>query len=1627
MSDKGPGQEHVKANYIEVIKRIVPDFYDETEYKLYGEEEDLQYRVLASILSTAKSASSIIGKPTTYNLQVSAFSSNAYYVPYFVPFNNLTNVTPATYEKYVLRPFSKSFGSFTNQDEFKDFLLTSALPHTHFNQVTDFFASSFSSLVDPTVTTVSAVSNTLIDKLGLVYFFNTSGKVVDNSSRGLSSFVYSSLGDNLFIGNRMRTSDMVSDLFKWMYYNSKGGAAAWSEVSENYLPAPFNSPSSTYNVDPGKPGNYYASGGQLVSALDTLVNVWVNEDDPNSLYFRDIMNAGLLGMDVTRMENAGPMGKMLKALAYAFYDVKNSIRDIQFLLDIEECPDEFLQYLGRYLGWTFFTNEPDQWRDQLKQAIYLYKAKGTRQALANAVNMVIPSSVYNPQATTSGLQELWESYVPNLIYYTLKTETNLGKDNNTYLSFREGWNQALASSGIPMRVRNYDPENYDNNVRFAVDAILEYLNLKFNFINMGGVPYKKTRFWESQVARGLPDNEIGYEARNGFLLSVPPWEENRFYQNAYVGPNVTAFLQSFSSVLSNSYENAGAGVAVSSSNTVAKYISSSVSIATGNGINEPGWGANNAFTFMSSSLNLPFNYEKVIRNGDLESMSVFDYWNSKSSQVHTKLHASSIDFSANSFININETRIGRQALPAIVDIFRQFAPFHALNKIYVGSGITDDYYGTRSGHTPKQAWSGINNMEVITTIQSDMDQLKSSFAVSAFPGAWGAWGLFSGVGVYPSMWSPKGGRYIPSASVHGEKGTGPGGYFWSGGGSGTQRGPIDPAPEGLKSIIAQRTAGRRRNLKYKFTGWAQNREGLNQPVATNFFGMSSSPIQRVLKDTGLKIPGFVPKGFNFSAQNFVDTSGSLSSVYSYYNTSATKFYEFYGSSFFPARIVPDTVIAASSFPAMRDVFGDPIVRAITDIFINRGKVDDRWLRFTSQGFDNFKFGQGVQELYKKYNTTFKRQLQNWVYDDVQVDGQRYSGGFNILSHVFGPGIFNHNLGIKGSIQNRMGTERPFANTFANVMSGSHPDWSGVVCPPAAQANNVYVNTSGGTVTLTEGILQNGGYGTFTHPLDIFEHPTENYFSNKTLLSGIELVAPNVNTLAVWNNKYNTPYNIDLISSSGLTLLQRQPGDSPFRGMRVRYPLNGNINYSYNGNFIFNPKDNALQNAATSSIAAWALNDQNRTTNINREGTAYADAAATFVPTNTYPRDGSALPWVQLKSKGGTSGTGGYTGVISGVMGVRKNANLVSVVDTPDNQTPTNLRHLTPGSSYRLTMEVSGSHSTKARMTYALYNKTRDKLWIQNRNYWKDVATSPEDDMANVMLSSIEVSGTSRWKNFFGLIVPSGTFQEGDIYQLSIQGANRTSTANNLFNVRNVNIEAVDASSTTKRFAGKAGNKLFPNETYLLGINARVAEIAMAENTRTDESIYVRVITEPKPFVGNGWTSFAKTWAYDWKEKFWKESGPQDMNQWKELRLDKDDIEASRFVLEFNTENSRTPLKYNSLSQPYWASAGPVHNTDTNYYIEIAKPAATGEFNGVTLLGVDIVNKRYNVYAQDYTRKDFIDVFDFFDDLSVSKSSRDARDSSSTYLLSGGSRSEYLEYWGGSHSATNGVYGFREDD
>tara|TARA_R110000824_G_scaffold184641_1_gene365598 strand:+ start:461 stop:1666 length:1206 start_codon:yes stop_codon:yes gene_type:complete len=401
----------------------------------------------------------------------------------------------------------------------------------------------------------------------------------------------------------------------------------------------------------------------------------------------------------------------------------------------------------------------------------------------------------------------------------------------------------------------------------------------------------------------------------------------------------------------------------------------------------------------------------------------------------------------------------------------------------------------------------------------------------------------------------------------------------------------------------------------------------------------------------------------------------------------------------------------------------------------------------------------------------------------------------------------------------------------------------------------------------------------------------------------------------------------------------------------------------------------------------------------------------------------------MQGVGGYSGTG-VVGVMSGVLGTSHTPMLATFVDVTDRQTPANLRPFTPADSYQISFEASGNPAAgNSRICYAVFNQTAQKQWVEPTGQWRDMETTYSSNLVNVMTSS--VGSDPDWNLYTGIITPSSTFLQNDNYQLIIAPGRKTKTVSTRFRVRNIKVENRE-QGITNITAGRQGNKLFKDEQYLLGIEARVARLAYASTNR-DEKLYVRIVTDPKPFLGNGWESLAKNWCYDWTAKSWSEAtATRAERQWKQLPFPGSSIDTTRHVLEFNTLNSRTPLKYNSLSKAgplggYFASAGPVHDDQTVYYVEVGKPNVTGEYNGVTLLGVDIVNKRYNVYAEDYSKKDFVDIFDFFDDLNISKSSRDARDSSGTYLLSGGSRSEYLEYWGGSHSATNGVYGFREND
>jgi hypothetical protein len=969
------------------------------------------------------------------------------------------------------------------------------------------------------------------------------------------------------------------------------------------------------------------------------------------------------------------------------------------------------------------------------------------------------------------------------------------------------------------------------------------------------------------------------------------------------------------------------------------------------------------------------------------------------------------------FHNLGQTKLGNAALPTIIDVFRQFSPFHVLNKIYAGIQFDDIY----------PMWSGISDnseIEIIQTMQTDADQWNSSFVTSSFPGTIGT-GVFSGIA--PNITDPFHGRYVPSATLYKAP------YFWSGGGNAIGSKNL---PEGYKKVgNAPRTAGRRRSNKYKYVGWAYTRQGLNQPINTDLFTASGTDAAR-----SLYASGFLPKGFNFSSQDYVSTSGSLSSVYSYYDSSGDipSFPGYVGNTvkgYFPARAVPDDELNVSGWNTFRSTFGSQILHTLADIFARRGTEDDRWQLQTDESYINFKWGNGMMLLHNACNDIFNNQLRNVVSPGAQQVGDKYSGGFNLLAHVFGPILFNHAFNIPGMIIENTGTTA-FPVIGGTSVSASYPSWSAVATTPAVTLDPLFVAANGQIRVLEEGILQANAYNTYRHPLDLFETPNTSYFSNGSLLSGVDTVAPNVNSAAIYNSKTNTSYNADKLGPSGITLIQRHTTNNPRETVRVRYPLDGNMNYSYNGRFRFPPRDNASLNKSLSSIAGWSLVDQYRASGISAQLTADTsidlDASATLVETHS-----SALNFVKLNCSGGGKLT------TSSILGFINNPSLVTNHNPESQYTPTNLRYLEPGRTYSITLDASSNSGGTPVLTYSVLNRKAGGQWKQiladgTGGTWINTTSDLSGNQVNPLFSGTIDAGKD-WKTYSGTVTVSSTFQKSDNHQLWITPMQQgTQTEKVTFGIRDVQFKEMSPASESPKNLGVVGNKLFPNSNYKLNLRGQVAQLAA--ETPVDEKVFIRVVVEQKPFIGNGYEDFlCRSWAFNWNNRRWyptKDMEPQD--EWLRVPFTAERLDASGFQTEedqffefgFNTDNVRTPLGYHSLSvhgpmNGYFASAGPVHDDQSVYYLEVAKPERTGEYNGVTIKSISLVNELYNKYADDLERQEFWGAFEFFDRLGNSKSSRDATDSSGTYHTSGGSRSEYLEYWGGNHSATNGIYGFTD--
>lgn len=578
-------RSYFKPTKVKTLEIITPKIYLTEDINLSGLQVTIENQLLNSHLIAANVISSILNVSTVNTLETIA--------PYFVKQNRLTNITPFNFETNILIPLGVTYSNFATSALFVNYLSGTLLPSISLNSPTAFSHTS------------------LISNLGWFYFLNTGG-----SNYSPSTYVTEKLSE-LYFGKTLNTTDGIKGFEKHLFYNYP-----------SYIPVNYTSGTATYT-----------SGTQQIDKLLTLIDVVYSpqvsdeEDYTVKNAFDDYISTKALVQD---LESNGPFHKFLKALSYGIHDIDDTIEGINKLYDLEKCPDKYLPLIAELIGWHLFGSDPTRWRLQLRNAVDLYKAKGTKVALQGAIDSIFSEGFLN---LSGDINELYESYIPNLIYYSLATESPL------FSSF-QSWTPALANS---LGVTNYSNQSMDVNIRYAVDSILLSLVKRFNsFFKLDGINWN------------LEDLNFRFRYRNK-IHSIPPFEEFKYYKDVEITEDLLKVLVDLIACF---------GVPSSYLTEMFDFIKSKT--VTTSSLLE----LDNRWLFFYSGLQLPPNYNSILTNFDKTKFRYVGLWSGKSSHFNLTILASSFQYSTKS-LDASSTVVLNEALRAI----NAFAPAHSIPDI----------------------------------------------------------------------------------------------------------------------------------------------------------------------------------------------------------------------------------------------------------------------------------------------------------------------------------------------------------------------------------------------------------------------------------------------------------------------------------------------------------------------------------------------------------------------------------------------------------------------------------------------------------------------------------------------------------------------------------------------------------------------------------------------------------------------------------------------------------------------------------------------------------------------------------------------------------------------------------
>lgn len=585
-------QNFFKRNYFEALKYILPGYLYEDDVSETPRDDDPVDVIINSHIDVASNFSSILNVST-----VDTFSAVA---PYFVKQNELTNITTQSFENSVLSYFGKKFKDFDSGDEFGDYVENTLLSAISLNNPD---TSRFSEIGDS-----SAIHSYLITNLSWMYFLNTSGPSYDPSS-----YVKGLLVSSLYLGNPVRINDGINGLSEYLWRNASG----------DYYPSSYFASGTRSDL----------SGTQQLDKLKTWNDVIYSPlfSDNSDFRVRDKFQIYLENnlKSASKVES-GPFARLIRALSFFAFDVNNDTEEISTLYDIDDCPDEYLPLIAQLIGWDLFGNDPSRWRLQLRNAVAIYKAVGTKKAIQSTINTVFPKNSFPIEGRVT---ELWESYIPYLIYYALATESSYFRNFQT-------WTPDLA---MQMNVGSYSPSSMDDNVRLAVDRIILETIVQF-----------PERFplntWLEEF-----ESVFNYRGRD---YSIPPFEEYPYYVNTELDRDMLEFIVD---------RLACFGVRQEFALEVSSYVASNALDVD----DEPRLGSWLVFT---SGYNAPPNLDNLIRNLNDNRFDYASLWSGKSSHFKLVLEASEFDFNKN---NLNGIDSG-DSVNFISQAVAKSSPAHAI-------------------------------------------------------------------------------------------------------------------------------------------------------------------------------------------------------------------------------------------------------------------------------------------------------------------------------------------------------------------------------------------------------------------------------------------------------------------------------------------------------------------------------------------------------------------------------------------------------------------------------------------------------------------------------------------------------------------------------------------------------------------------------------------------------------------------------------------------------------------------------------------------------------------------------------------------------------------------------------